>query len=91
MYVLYRNSAGIEIILLEGRMCPDLSTCMDLYPTIGPGSFDGLAGTMRTIGGGYGVFVNPHSIPGYVLGNSTGLSQAQMAQYAAAVIKVPKS
>jgi len=37
------------------------------------------------------VVVNPHSIPAYVLMNGSGLSQAQVAQYAAAVIKVPKT
>jgi hypothetical protein len=91
LYVLYRNNAGIEVILISGRLCADLSTCMDLFPVLDSASFDGLAGTMRSIGGsGHGVFVSPHSVPGYALVNPTGLSQAKVAQYAAAVIKVPK-
>jgi len=91
LFVRYRNNAGVEVLLLEGRLCDVLSTCMDMFPVLDSASFDGLAGTMRGIGGGgRGVFVNPHSVPGYAFVNITGLSQAKVAEYAAAVIKVPK-
>jgi hypothetical protein len=64
---------------------------MDMFPVLDSASFDGLAGTMRDIGGGgRGVFVNPHSVPGYAFVAATGLSQAKVAEYAAAVIKVAK-
>jgi len=89
LFVLYRNSAGMEAVLVGGRLCDVLSNCLDWYPTIGPASFDGLDGTIRHVEGGYGVIVGPHSIPGYVFG-SADLSQAKVAEYAAAVIKVPK-
>jgi hypothetical protein len=90
MVTVYRNSADEVIVLTEGWLCASLSTCLDIYPSLGAAPFDGLAGTMRDmIGGGHGVVVNPHSIPGYWL-YSFDLSQAKVAQYAAAVIKVPK-
>jgi hypothetical protein len=89
MWVLYRNNAGEEITLIQGKICADLTTCLDIYPTIGPAAFDGLTATIRTMGPGLMVAVNPHSLPGYTL-FSGDLSQAKLTQLAAAVIKVPK-
>jgi hypothetical protein len=91
MNVAYTNSAGDDVTMIEGRLCyDDLSICGDIFPVLGPASYDGLAGTMRDMGGGGRcVVVNPHSIPGYTV-CSGSLSQANVAQFAAAVIKVAK-
>jgi hypothetical protein len=91
MNVAYTNSAGDDVTMIEGRLCyDDLPICGDIYPVLGSASYGGLAGTMRDMGGGGRcVAVNPHSVPGYNL-CSRSLSQAKVAQFAAAVIKVPK-
>jgi hypothetical protein len=90
MAVSYTNNAGDEIVVLEGRLCDDLSTCGDGPGYVGPTSFGGLAGELRSLGSGSGVFVSTHSVPGYIM-YSYDISQSKLAQYAAAVIKVPKT
>jgi hypothetical protein len=89
LYATYTNNAGAHVALTEGKLCDDLPTCADPFPVIGPASFGGLAATMRNMGGTMRcVVASPKSIPGYALCGDVG--EAKIAQYAAAVVKVPK-
>jgi hypothetical protein len=90
LVTVYTNNGGDVVILTEGWLCAVLSTCLDIYPSLGSASFGGLAGTKRILGGAtYAVVVSPHSIPGYML-YSPNISQAKVIQFAAAVIKVAR-
>ena len=90
MRVQYLNSHDDRLMLTEGRLCPDLATCGDEYTVLGAASFDGLDGTLRSLPGlAYCVVFDPHHVPGYVI-CSENLTRTQVAQYAAAVIKVAK-
>jgi hypothetical protein len=91
--VAYKNNAGDFFVLAEGRLCENLSHCMDGGLSIeGPASFGGLAGSLRLVANPpaiYDIVVTPHSVPGYeALGG--GISRAQLVQFTASLVRVPK-
>jgi hypothetical protein len=91
MTVEYRSNGGDSIFLREGKICTDMSTCLDGWvSTVGPALFGGLAGTLHVVNPTpvYGIFVSPHTAPAYAI-YGTGMSQAQFVQIAASLVKVP--
>lgn len=91
LVVLYKNNRGDSVLVYEGKLCPDLSTCLDGGTNLGFATIGGLGGQLRLWDPTpvYGVFVNPHHVPGYVA-YGQGMSQSVFVEMTAAFVKVPK-
>jgi hypothetical protein len=88
----YRSTAGHLVGLSEGRICGDMSTCLDGYlSVVGPALYGDLAASLYVVDAlpTYGVYVSPHHAPAYAI-YGHGMSQSQLKSFAAALVKVPK-
>jgi len=85
----YKNAGGAELGLREGRWCPPGYFCSAPGATIGPASFDGLAGTLYLNNTTYTLQVGTYANPEYLMVGH-GMTQAQFVAWAAAMVKVPK-
>ena len=85
----YKNSGGAELGVREGGWCPPGYACIGPGATIGPASFDGLAGTLYLNNTTYTLQVGTYADPAYLM-IGHGMSQDQFVAWAAAMLKVPK-
>jgi hypothetical protein len=88
--VSYKNAGGAELGIREGGWCPPDMACIAPGATIGPASFDGLAGTLYLNTTTYTLAVGTYANPLYMM-IGHGMSQAQFTAWAAAVLQVPKA
>jgi hypothetical protein len=86
----YQNAAGAVFVVREGRWCPPDKVCIAPGATIGPASFDGLAGTLYVNGTQYTLQVGTYAKPAYLM-TGHGMTQALFTAWAAGMVKVPRS
>jgi hypothetical protein len=86
LQVEYRGSAGQQISIYEGNVCP--AGCAPEGDGLGPGSFDGLTGNLYYLAPTYKLAVGPAGHPlYYTRGNVSG---TDFRAWTAAVRRVPK-
>jgi hypothetical protein len=87
LQIEYRGSAGQQISIYEGNVCP--AACAPEGNGLGPGSFDGLTGNLYYLAPTYKLVVGPAGHPlYYTRGNVSG---TDFRAWTAAVRRVPKS
>ena len=86
----YKNSAGADFVIWEGAWCPPEKACIAPGATVGPASFDGLAGTLYLNSTTYTLRVGTSAHQAYMMVGH-GMTQAQFVAWAAGMVKVPKS
>ncbi len=90
--IQYKNLKGQVISVGEGNFCAGAPDCWSSTADLGAASFGGLSGSLKArTGSTYAVFVNPGTTHGYQLAGGTGVSQADVVAFAAAMKKIPKS
>jgi hypothetical protein len=88
----YKNAKGQVISVGEGNFCSGLPDCWSSTGDLGAASFGGLSGSLKArTGSTFAVYVNPGTTHGYQLVGGTGVSQASVVAFAAAMKKIPKS
>jgi hypothetical protein len=87
----YKNAHGGLISVGEGNFCSGAPLCWTSSSDLGAASFGDLSGSLKLRSGSvYAVYVSPGTTHGYQIVGS-GVSQADLAAFAAAMVKIPKS